>query len=113
MNAPNLDLAVLGNCAIAALVDQRARIQWCCIPRFDGDPIFCNLLRDPQLEPDGLFEIELIGFARARQRYIRNSAVLETTLPCTCRSCHSRCPGVGQFLGRYQCALRRWLFCLV
>ena len=80
MTAPDLDLAVLGNCAIAALVDQRARIQWCCIPRFDGDPIFCNLLRDPQLEPDGLFEIEMIGFARARQRYIRNSAVLETIL---------------------------------
>ena len=80
MTAPDLDLAVLGNCAIAALVDQRARIQWCCIPRFDGDPVFCNLLRDPKLEPDGVFEIEMIGFARSRQRYIRNSAVLETIL---------------------------------
>ena len=80
MSPPDLDLAVLGNCAIAALVDRRARIQWCCIPRFDGDPVFCNLLRDPDLVPDGLWEIELLGFQKSRQRYIRNSAILETIL---------------------------------
>jgi GH15 family glucan-1,4-alpha-glucosidase len=77
---PSLDLAVLGNCTISALVDKRARIQWCCIPRFDGDPIFCNLLRDPALEQDGLWEIELLSFAHSEQRYISNSAILETIL---------------------------------
>jgi hypothetical protein len=35
----DLNLAVIGNSAIAALVDLRARIVWCCYPRFDGDPI--------------------------------------------------------------------------
>ena len=40
----DLNLAVIGNSAIAALVDGRARIVWCCFPRFDGDPIFCSLL---------------------------------------------------------------------
>jgi len=76
----SLDLAVLGNCAIAALVDRRARIVWCCIPRFDGDPAFCNLLHASEREPDGLFEIELLDFAQSEQRYIGNSAILETVL---------------------------------
>ena len=80
MIEPDLDLAVLGNGTIAALVDRRARIQWCCIPRFDGDPVFCNLLRDPKVESDGLWEIELLDFAKSRQQYVRNSAILETIL---------------------------------
>ena len=78
--APSLDLAVLGNCSIAALLDRRARVVWCCVPRFDGDPVFCDLLRDPALEPDGLWEIELLDFAESSQRYIGNSAILETIL---------------------------------
>jgi len=43
-NAATLDLALIGNCAISALVDPRARIAWCCMPRFDGDPVFHALL---------------------------------------------------------------------
>ena len=31
---------MIGNCAFSALVDERARIVWCCLPRFDGDPVF-------------------------------------------------------------------------
>jgi hypothetical protein len=56
----DLNLAVIGNSAIAALVDRWARIVWCCFPRFDGDPIFCSLLEvadDPT--GAGLFDIEL------------------------------------------------------
>ncbi|MDB5594349.1 MAG: glucoamylase [Hyphomicrobiales bacterium] len=79
-NQASLDLAVLGNCSIAALVDERANIVWCCIPRLDGDPAFCNLLRDPALEHDGLWQIELLGFTKSTQRYIPNSAILETIL---------------------------------
>ena len=43
-NAASLDLALIGNCAISALVDKRGAIVWCCAPRFDGDPIFHSLL---------------------------------------------------------------------
>ncbi len=74
----DLDLAVLGNCNIAALVDKFARIVWCCIPRFDGDPIFCQLLRDPALPPDGHWDIELSDVKTTHQNYLKNSAVLET-----------------------------------
>ena len=77
---PNLDLGVIGNCGIAALVDERARICWTCMPRLDGDPVFCSLLRDPDLEPDGLWDIELLGFATSQRRYIDNTAILETIM---------------------------------
>lgn len=42
----NLDLALIGNCTLGALIDSGATIVWGCFPRFDGDPMFCSLLRD-------------------------------------------------------------------
>ena len=42
----DLDLAVVGNCIVAALIDRQARIVWMGFPRFDRDPIFCRLLDD-------------------------------------------------------------------
>ena len=39
-----LDLAVIGNCAIASLIDRNARHNWFCFPRLDGDPVFCALV---------------------------------------------------------------------
>ena len=39
-----LDLAVIGNGRTAALLDPSARITWWCLPRYDGDPVFCRLL---------------------------------------------------------------------
>jgi GH15 family glucan-1,4-alpha-glucosidase len=77
----DMDLAVIGNSVIAALVDRRARIVWCCFPRFDGDPIFCSLLEvadDPT--GAGLFDIELTSLRSANQEYVRNTAMLVTTL---------------------------------
>ena len=42
---PNLQLAAIGNCQIASLIDDRARMVWTCLPRLDGDPVFCSLLQ--------------------------------------------------------------------
>lgn len=75
----SLDLAVVGNSNIAALIDARGRIVWCCIPRFDGDPFFCSLLNNGDGEK-GFWDIELFDFARSEQEYRRNSAVVVTTL---------------------------------
>ena len=41
-----LDLAVIGNCSCSALIDRQGRFVWSCLPRFDGDPVFCALLND-------------------------------------------------------------------
>jgi hypothetical protein len=52
----NLDLGLIGNCSISALIDREARIVWCCLPRFDGDPIFHALLGHSKAAPDdGVF----------------------------------------------------------
>ncbi len=74
----SLQLGVIGNCAYSALVDARARIVWCCLPRFDGDPIF-NALIDPS--GNGAFwAIDLEDFERSEQAYEPNTAILRTCL---------------------------------
>jgi len=42
----HLNLGVIGNCQVSSLIDDRARHVWTCLPRFDGDPMFCALLRN-------------------------------------------------------------------
>jgi GH15 family glucan-1,4-alpha-glucosidase len=78
----DLDLAVIGNCNLAALIDKSAQIVWCCFPRLDGDPLFCRLVGDEQTT-DGSFAIELVDRASVWQRYQRNTAVLLTDLTDT------------------------------
>ena len=70
---------MIGNCNIAALLDERARIVWGCFPRFDGDPLFCALLKREDADA-GFFEIGLDGLARTDQAYRRNTAIVETVL---------------------------------
>ncbi|MFY9877019.1 MAG: carboxymuconolactone decarboxylase family protein, partial [Rhodomicrobium sp.] len=58
----------MGNCAISALVDKQARIVWCCLPRFDGDPVFHQLLGSASCDPDdGAFTVELVDFKSCEQ----------------------------------------------
>ena len=79
--ADDLDLGVIGNCAFGALIDRLGDVVWCCLPRFDGDPVFCRLLDGSAADgEDGAFRIELAGFARAEQEYLANTAVLCTRL---------------------------------
>ena len=75
---PSLKLGVIGNCAYSALIDERARIVWCCLPRFDGDPVFDALL-DPS-ENGSLWAFELEDFARSEQAYEPNTAILRDPL---------------------------------
>src|ERR1700682_6792424 len=77
----SLDLALIGNGSIGALIDGEARVAWCCFPRFDGDPVFCSLL-DGEPRPDqlGTFSIELTGVTRREQRYLKDTPVLVTRL---------------------------------
>jgi len=75
---PSLDLAVIGNGNISALLDRSGTIVWMCWPRLDGDPVFAALINGEKPE-DGYFSI---GFdedgAKYEQSYIRNSAIVRT-----------------------------------
>jgi GH15 family glucan-1,4-alpha-glucosidase len=78
----DLDLALIGNSSVAALLDARARLVWCCLPRFDSDPAFCALLRTDD-GPDGgrgVFEVDLADFERSEQAYIAHTPILKTRL---------------------------------
>ncbi|MCC7273372.1 MAG: glycoside hydrolase family 15 protein [Alphaproteobacteria bacterium] len=75
----NLDLGVIGNSVVSALVDRAGRIVWFCFPRLDGDPVFCSLL-DGDERIEGTFGIELDGCTETTQRYLGNTAILETVL---------------------------------
>ena len=77
----DLDLAPIGNCTVSTLIDRMGRYVWACAPRFDSDPLFSSLLSnvDPDSEDaQGLWAIDLIDFAQAKQGYIRNTAILRT-----------------------------------
>ncbi len=77
--ASSLELGLIGNCRISALIDQRARIVWCCFPRLDADPVFSALV-DGEDPTSGFFDIELLGLASTQQYYLRNTAILCTEL---------------------------------
>lgn len=76
-----LDLGLIGNGAIGALIDQQAEIVWCCLPRFDGDPMFCSLLKE-HTDQDGFgyCSVELVEQISSEQFYLPNTAVLVTRL---------------------------------
>jgi GH15 family glucan-1,4-alpha-glucosidase len=76
----NLDLAVIGNCQVSALVDDMARIVWMCLPRPDADPVFCGLLGSGWPVGRGMFSVELAGATGSTRRYLPNTAILETVL---------------------------------
>src|ERR1700730_18081033 len=73
-----LNLAVIGNCRIAALVNPTGRIVWWCFPRFDSDPVFSRLLAGD--EEKGFCDVVLADFMQSRSAYIRNTAIVETIL---------------------------------
>jgi GH15 family glucan-1,4-alpha-glucosidase len=74
----HLELGVIGNGSVAALIDAQGRIVWGCLPRFDSDASFCALL-SPQ-GGGGDWGIDLQDFERAEQNYLTNTAVLVTRL---------------------------------
>ncbi len=78
---PNLDLAVIGNCEVSALIDDLGRVVWMCLPRPDGDPAFSALLTSAGgASTDGVFAVDMVDLAGTEQRYQRNTAVVETIL---------------------------------
>ncbi|WP_246731828.1 glycoside hydrolase family 15 protein [Methylocapsa sp. S129] len=76
--AQPLDLALIGNCRVAALVDTGGRIVWWCFPRFDSNPAFSRLLSGD--EEKGFTDVVLADLAHVNAAYVRNTAIVETEL---------------------------------
>lgn len=69
------DLGLIGNCQISALVRRDGAIVWCCMPRFDSEPVFAKLLDEAD---GGAFTIAPADRRAGIQRYLPNTNVLET-----------------------------------
>lgn len=77
----SLELALIGNGTVGILVDPSSEMVWGCFPRFDGDAVFCSLLRDHQPgDGFGFFAVELEGVVRQEQEYVVNTPVVVTRL---------------------------------
>jgi len=76
---PSLDLWLIGNCQVSALVDRTGSFVWGCVPRVDGDPVFSALLSDaPTEDGNGLWSIDLVDGVTTDQQYCRNTPILTT-----------------------------------
>lgn len=75
----SLDLGVIGNCTIAALVDAKGSVVWGCFPRLDGDAVFQSLVNASD-QADGEFSVSLVDQVHSEQTYLPNSAILRTVL---------------------------------
>jgi len=83
-DAVTLDLGLTGNCQVASLIDRQGTHVWTCMPRLDGDPVFCDLLTGTHASGrPGRWALELVDQADCRQTYERNTAILQTTLTDT------------------------------
>ncbi len=73
-----LDLALIGNCRVAALINPAGRIVWWCFPHFDSNPVFSRLLAGN--EEKGFCDVVLADMVRSKSAYVRNTAIVETEL---------------------------------
>ena len=77
----SLELGVIGNANINALIRADGEICWACLPRVDSDAVFCSLLRERGGENDfGFLTLEMTGLARTEQFYLPHTPILVTRL---------------------------------
>ncbi|TPV96883.1 MAG: glycoside hydrolase family 15 protein [Myxococcales bacterium FL481] len=70
-----MNLALIGNCAYQALIDDTGRVRWLCWPRFDSSFVFGSLLD----EQGGEFAVETVeDDVRHEQAYVPNTNILRT-----------------------------------
>jgi GH15 family glucan-1,4-alpha-glucosidase len=68
-------LGLIGNCQLSALINHTGEIVWCCLPRFDSEPVFSTLLDEKE---GGRFLVGPADGGVGEQSYVDNTNILET-----------------------------------
>lgn len=71
------DYGAIGDCRTMALVSRSGSIDWWCQPRFDAPSLFGRIL---DRHKGGSFHLQAENLQPSGRRYLRDSAVLETSL---------------------------------
>lgn len=69
------DLGLIGNCQFSALVHRNGSVVWCCVPRFDSEPVFASLLDEAD---GGSFLVAPADGELGTMSYLENTNILET-----------------------------------
>lgn len=73
---PIEDYALIGDCHGAALIASNGSVDWCCLARFDAEPVLWRLL---DAEQGGFFQIRPEGDYDVQRAYLPETNILRTT----------------------------------
>lgn len=73
---PIRDYAMIGDCHGAALVSRDGSVDWCCLDRFDADPVFCRIL---EANKGGFLSLQPEDSYDASREYQPSTNILRTT----------------------------------
>lgn len=73
---PIRDYALIGDCHGAALIARDGNVDWCCLARFDAEPVLWRLL---DVKQGGGFQIRPEGDYDVERAYLPETNVLRTT----------------------------------
>ncbi len=80
MSDRNMNYGLIGNCTSAALVNDKAVVEWCCMPYLDSSAIFAAIL---DKKKGGYFAIlpvgSPVGEYKCTQKYLKATNILVTT----------------------------------
>lgn len=73
--SPIEDYAIIGDCHGSALVGRDGSIDWCCLGRFDAEPVFCRILDS---ERGGYLSVRPVADCSISRSYLGDTNVLQT-----------------------------------
>ena len=69
------NLGIVGNCQYSAIIANTGEVVWCCMPRFDSEPLFSTLL---DAADGGKFTVAPADGGAGVQSYVENTNILRT-----------------------------------